>query len=131
MIIDSLNGYLNAMPEERFLVLHLHELLSYLGSQGVTTLLIVAQHGIIGAPVQSPVDVRALVQHHIQIASDRVPLTCRLREGAAQVRTQALANEAERVEARNARRGVAEARMALAFLLACAALRTSCFCRLR
>jgi circadian clock protein KaiC len=56
VIIDSLNGYLSAMPEERFLVLQLHELLSYLGSQGVTTMLIVAQHGIIGAPVQSPID---------------------------------------------------------------------------
>jgi circadian clock protein KaiC len=56
LIIDSLNGYLNAMPEERFLVLQLHELLSSLGSQGVTTLLIVAQHGILGGPVQSPFD---------------------------------------------------------------------------
>jgi circadian clock protein KaiC len=56
VIIDSLNGYLNAMPEERFLVLQLHELLSYLGSQGVCTILVIAQHGILDGPVQSPID---------------------------------------------------------------------------
>ena len=56
VVIDSLNGYLNAMPTERFLTLHLHELLSYLGQQGVTTLLLMAQHGIVGHPMQTPVD---------------------------------------------------------------------------
>jgi circadian clock protein KaiC len=55
VVIDSLNGYLNAMPEERFLTIQLHELLTYLGQQGVLTLLLVAQHGMIG-PMQSPVD---------------------------------------------------------------------------
>jgi circadian clock protein KaiC len=48
VIIDSLNGYLNAMPEERFLALHLHELLSYLSEQGVASIMVVAQHGLIG-----------------------------------------------------------------------------------
>jgi circadian clock protein KaiC len=48
LVIDSLNGYLNAVPEEKFLLLHLHELLSYLGEHGVATLLIFAQHGIVG-----------------------------------------------------------------------------------
>lgn len=48
LVVDSLNGYLNAMPSENFLMLHLHELLSYLGRQEVTTLLMVTQHGIIG-----------------------------------------------------------------------------------
>ena len=56
VVIDSLNGYLNAMPSERLLTLHLHELLSYLGQQGVTTLLLMAQHGIVGTEMQSPVD---------------------------------------------------------------------------
>jgi circadian clock protein KaiC len=56
VVIDSLNGYLNAMPSERLLTLHLHELLSYLGQQGVTTLLLMAQHGIVGAAMQTPVD---------------------------------------------------------------------------
>jgi circadian clock protein KaiC len=48
VIIDSLNGYLNAVPEERFLLLHLHELLSYLGQNGVASILLYAQHGFIG-----------------------------------------------------------------------------------
>jgi circadian clock protein KaiC len=56
VVIDSLNGYMNAMPEEQFLTAQLHELLTYLGRQGVTTLMVVAQHGIVGAKMQTPVD---------------------------------------------------------------------------
>lgn len=59
VIIDSLNGYLNAMPEDRFLSLHLHELLSYLSDQGVATLLVVGQHGFVGR-VTSAIDVSYL-----------------------------------------------------------------------
>jgi circadian clock protein KaiC len=55
VVIDSLNGYLNAMPNERFLMLHLHELLTYLGQHGVTTILLMTQHGISG-DMQVPVD---------------------------------------------------------------------------
>lgn len=60
LVIDSLNGYLNAVPEERFLLLHLHELLSYLGQNGVATILVFAQHGLVGTHTQSPVDVSYL-----------------------------------------------------------------------
>jgi circadian clock protein KaiC len=56
VVIDSLNGYLNAMPEESFLTIQLHELLTYLGRQGVTTLMVVAQHGLMGSGMQTPVD---------------------------------------------------------------------------
>jgi circadian clock protein KaiC len=56
IIIDSLNGYLNAMPEERFLIVQLHEILTYLGHRGVVTFLIVAQHGLIGSQMGTPVD---------------------------------------------------------------------------
>lgn len=59
LVIDSLNGYLNAVPEERFLLLHLHELLSYLGQHGVASILVFAQHGLIGS-MQSTVDVSYL-----------------------------------------------------------------------
>lgn len=59
LVIDSLNGFLNAVPEERFLLLHLHELLSYLGQHGVATILVFAQHGLIGS-MQSPIDVSYL-----------------------------------------------------------------------
>lgn len=60
LVIDSLNGYLNAMPEERFLTVHMHELLTYLGQRGVATLLVVAQHGVVGGSMVSPVDVSYL-----------------------------------------------------------------------
>lgn len=60
VIIDSLNGYLNAMPEERFLTLHLHEMLTYLGDHGVATILVMAQHGLIGSNMISSVDVSYL-----------------------------------------------------------------------
>jgi circadian clock protein KaiC len=56
IVIDSLNGYLNAMPDERFLIVQLHELLTYLGQSGVATMLVGAQHGLIGMQMQTPVD---------------------------------------------------------------------------
>jgi circadian clock protein KaiC len=59
VVLDSLNGFLNAMPHEQFLSMQLHELLSYLGQQGVATILTLAQHGFIGS-MQTPVDVSYL-----------------------------------------------------------------------
>ena len=56
VVIDSLNGYLNSMPHEEFLTAQLHELLGYLGNQGIVTLMIVAQQGIVGANMRTPVD---------------------------------------------------------------------------
>ncbi|MBX9583698.1 MAG: AAA family ATPase [Gemmataceae bacterium] len=55
VVLDSLNGYLHAMPEEGFLTAQLHELLTYLGHKGVATFLVLAQHGMVGA-TQVPVD---------------------------------------------------------------------------
>jgi circadian clock protein KaiC len=60
VVIDSLNGHLTGMPEERFLLLHLHELLSYLNQRGVLTILLVAQAGVFGTSVEAPVDVTYL-----------------------------------------------------------------------
>jgi circadian clock protein KaiC len=59
VIIDSLNGYQAAMPEENSLILHMHELLQYLNRQGATTFMTVAQHGLVG-DMQTPVDVTYL-----------------------------------------------------------------------
>ncbi len=59
VVIDSLNGYQAAMPDENALVLHIHELLQYLNRQGVTTFLTVAQHGLVG-DMKAPVDVTYL-----------------------------------------------------------------------
>lgn len=56
LVIDSLNGYLNATPEERFLVIQLHEMLSYLGQLGVATFIVGAHQGLIGANMTSVVD---------------------------------------------------------------------------
>jgi circadian clock protein KaiC len=59
VVLDSLNGYVNAMPQEDFLHLHLHELLGYLNGKGVVTIMILAQHGLVGA-MGAPVDVSYL-----------------------------------------------------------------------
>ena len=59
VIVDSLNGYQAAMPEEQNLVLHMHELLQYLNRRGANTFLTVAQHGLVG-DMKSPVDVTYL-----------------------------------------------------------------------
>jgi circadian clock protein KaiC len=56
VVIDSLNGYLNAMPEERFLIIQLHELLMFLSQHGVATVLIGAHQGLIGSQMRTPVD---------------------------------------------------------------------------
>jgi circadian clock protein KaiC len=60
IVIDSLNGYLNSMPEEQFLTLHLHELLTFLAQHDVATLLLAAQHGLVGSQMTNPVDVSYL-----------------------------------------------------------------------
>lgn len=75
--VDSLNAYLHAMPGEEFLVLQMHELLSYLNQQGVTTLLVLGQHGVIGE-VRSDIDLSYL--------SDCI-LLFRFFEAAGQIRT--------------------------------------------
>jgi circadian clock protein KaiC len=63
VIIDSLNGFLQAMPGEQFLALHLHELLTYLNNRGVVTLLILAQMGLVGSAMQTPIDVSYLADN--------------------------------------------------------------------
>ncbi|HEY3863513.1 MAG TPA: ATPase domain-containing protein [Verrucomicrobiae bacterium] len=59
LIIDSVNGYMNAMPDEKFLSIQMHELLSFLGQQGTLTILTMAQNGLMG-PMTSPVDLSYL-----------------------------------------------------------------------
>lgn len=57
VVIDSLNAFLAAMAEERLVVIQLHELLTYLAQQGVVTLMVVAQGGLLGSNMDSPVEV--------------------------------------------------------------------------
>jgi circadian clock protein KaiC len=59
VVIDSLNGYQAAMPEEKSLILHMHELIQYLNRRGVNTFLTVAQHGLFGE-MKAPIDVTYL-----------------------------------------------------------------------
>lgn len=59
IVLDSINGYLNAMPEERFLNLQLHELLTYLNQRGIITIMVLAQQGLMGS-MQSAVDLTYL-----------------------------------------------------------------------
>ena len=63
VVIDSLAGYTHAMPETHSLLLHLHELLTYLGQKGVTTLLVITQHGMLGASVTGDVDISYLADN--------------------------------------------------------------------
>ena len=60
VVIDSLSGYLSTMPEERFLVAYLHELLTTLSHRNVLTILTLAQHGLVGQQVAAPIDVSYL-----------------------------------------------------------------------
>jgi circadian clock protein KaiC len=64
IVIDSLNGYLNAMPEERYLTAQLHELFAYLGQQGVVTILALTQSGMVGS-MSTPVDTTYLADNVI------------------------------------------------------------------
>ncbi|MDP9120344.1 MAG: AAA family ATPase [Acidobacteriota bacterium] len=65
VVIDSLNGYRNAMPEERFLGLHMRELLCYLNQRGVLTLMVLTQHGLLGSLVEAPVELSYLADNVI------------------------------------------------------------------
>ncbi len=63
VLIDSLNGFLQAMPGEQFLALHMHELLTYLNNRGVLTLMVLAQMGLLGSAMQTPIDVSYLADN--------------------------------------------------------------------
>jgi circadian clock protein KaiC len=68
VIIDSLNGYLNSMPQDNFLTAQLHELLSYLNNKGVTTFMVVAQHGsMLGGNVASQIDASYLADSVVML----------------------------------------------------------------
>jgi circadian clock protein KaiC len=67
IIIDSLNGYLNAMPDENFLTTHLHELLTYLGQRGVITILVGVQQGMLGPNMTSTANVSYLADNVIML----------------------------------------------------------------
>jgi circadian clock protein KaiC len=59
VVIDSLNAYLQAMPGDKHLMLQMHEILTYLNQRGIVTMLILAQHGVLG-DMRSDVDLSYL-----------------------------------------------------------------------
>lgn len=67
VVIDSVNGYLNAMPDERFLTTHLHELLTYLGQRGVVTILVGVQQGMLGGQMTSAMDTSYLADNVLML----------------------------------------------------------------
>jgi circadian clock protein KaiC len=67
VLIDSLNGYMNAMANERFLLIQMHELLSYLNERGVITMLIATQHGVVGNSETTPFELTYLADLVIMI----------------------------------------------------------------
>lgn len=67
VVIDSLNGYMQSMPDERFLTIQMHELLTYLNQQGVVTILVMAQHGFLGGNMGTPVDVSYLADNVLML----------------------------------------------------------------
>jgi circadian clock protein KaiC len=60
VVIDSVNGLLQAMPDEKFVMLQLHDLLMYLGQKGILSLLVVTEHGVVGKPLIGPADMSYL-----------------------------------------------------------------------
>ncbi|HET7845496.1 MAG TPA: ATPase domain-containing protein [Xanthomonadales bacterium] len=93
VVIDSLNGYMHAMPEERFLVLQLHELLSYLGQRGVVTVMVGVQHGWITADGATPGDITyladavLLLRHFEAVGEVRQALSIVKKRGGMHERT--------------------------------------------
>jgi circadian clock protein KaiC len=63
VVIDSLNGYINCMPDQKLLLVQLHELFTYLNHRGVTTFLTLAQHGLVGTALEQTVDVSFLADN--------------------------------------------------------------------
>ncbi len=67
IVIDSINGYLNAMPDERFLSTHLHELFTYLGQHGVVTIITAIQQGMLGGQMSTSVDASYVADNVIML----------------------------------------------------------------
>jgi circadian clock protein KaiC len=67
VVIDSLNGYMNAVPDERFMALYLHELLTYLGQRGIVTFVVGVQAGLIGSSMTSSADASYIADNIIML----------------------------------------------------------------
>ena len=104
VMIDSLNGYLNAMPEERLLTLHLHELFSYLRQRGVLTISVMSQHGMLGQTL-TPIDVSYLADAVLLLRFFEAQGT--IRKAIAMIKRRAGGHETSIRELRFADTGIA------------------------
>src|SRR6185369_15818019 len=77
IVIDSVNGYQSAMPEEHFLHAHLHELLAYLNQKRVVTILVMTQSGLLGQGVSSPIELSYLADSIVLLRYFEVGATVR------------------------------------------------------
>ncbi len=105
IIVDSLNGFQAAMPEERALILHMHELLQYCNRSGATTFLTVAQHGLLGSDMKSPIDLTYLADTVILLRY--FEMTGEVRRAMSVVKKRTSAHETTIREYQLTRRGIA------------------------
>jgi circadian clock protein KaiC len=91
VVIDSINGYYTAMPEARYLTLQMHELLAYLSERGAASILTMAQSGLVGGPVRSPVDLSYLADTIVMLRY--VESTGRVRKVLSVVKKRSGAHE--------------------------------------
>jgi circadian clock protein KaiC len=63
IVIDSMNGLMDSVPDEQFMTLHLRELLTYLNQHGAATITVLTQHGLMGDATRSPLDVTYLADN--------------------------------------------------------------------
>lgn len=91
IVIDSLNGYMIAMPERRALVAQLHELLSYLNQMGIITILISSQHGVVGSPETSGLNVSYISDSAIHMRF--FELNGRIRKAISVIKKRSSAHE--------------------------------------
>jgi circadian clock protein KaiC len=105
VVIDSINGYMQSMPEERLLPVQVHELLSYLAGRGVTAILTLVQRGIFGSPVDEAVDVSYLADTVVLLRYFEVSGT--VRQAVSVVKKRSGNHERTIRECRVARGGLA------------------------
>src|SRR5205085_11324179 len=86
VVIDSLNGYMNSMPEERFLLAQLHELFTFLRQHDVVVIAVVAQHGILGS-MQTPLDLSYLADNVVMFRFFET--TCHVRQAISVLKRRA------------------------------------------
>lgn len=90
VILDSVSGYINAMPEQRFLALHFHELLNYLDRQGIVTLMVMGENSLVATEMPNPVDLAivadtVIVLRFLNTGAGLHPVLCAIKHRAGPI----------------------------------------------